>query len=219
MLRHGFATIKCGLKTPTIVAAWRYPNIYGTLRMRKPIMKLWPRPHYIVLKRKPYCFVPFSKRFASTLRFRIVFALFTLQRVSVLKTLLNRIFFYIIPPFFLYYFPCNKLKLSHYAEVRPGLVPNHLGFSGLRPSHFYYHRSTQSLQTKKRYKSRSLLKKSKSSLDTFKCAFKSVKRLKLTARKEARKPPESLSAILDTRGWVVFSKVVVLWWRIRFQIP
>ena len=83
MLRHGFATIKCRLKTPTIVAAWRYPNIYGTLRKRKPIMKLWPRPHYIVLKRKPYCFVPFSKRFASTLRFRIVFPVHTTTRIRI----------------------------------------------------------------------------------------------------------------------------------------
>ena len=59
----------------------------------------------------------------------------TLQRVFVLKALLNLIFSYILPPF-LQYFPRDKLKLSHYAEVHPGFVQNHLGFGGLRPSRF-----------------------------------------------------------------------------------
>ena len=54
----------------------------------------------------------------------------TIQRVSVLKTFLNLIFFHSLPPFFLYYFPCDKLKLSHYAEVR-------LQWSCPEPSRFW----------------------------------------------------------------------------------
>ena len=87
-----------------------------------------PRPHYTVFKRKRYCFVPFSKRLRPHLSFPYCFRPSTLQRVSVLKTLLKLIFSYILPPFFLHYFPRNKLKLSHYAKVRPGLVSNNLGF-------------------------------------------------------------------------------------------
>ena len=64
-------------------------------------LTLRPRPHCTVFKRKRYYFVPFSKRFASTL---IIFVSFSyrfrpsiLQRVSVLKTLLNLIFSYNLP--------------------------------------------------------------------------------------------------------------------------
>ena len=98
-----------------------------------------PRPHYTVFKRR-YCFVPFSKDSRPHLSFPYRF-----PPVHT-PTLLNLIFFCILPPVFLHYFSRNKLKLSHYAEVLPGLFPNHLGFSGLRPSRFYYHRSAQSWQ-------------------------------------------------------------------------
>ena len=46
----------------------------------------------------------------------------TTIRIRHVKTLLNLIFSYILPPFFLHYFPRDKLKLSHYTEVRPDLV-------------------------------------------------------------------------------------------------
>ena len=102
----------------------------------------------------------------------------TLQRASVLKTLLNLIFF-------LHYFPRDKLKLPHHAEVRPGLVQNHLDFGGLRPSRFIpVPPEAGKLRSLKI--SCSLHEKSKSSLKRVKCASKSVKRLKITAiNKEA----------------------------------
>ena len=62
-----------------------------------------------------------------------------------------------------------------------------------------------------------LLGKSKSCLNRVKWASKSVKRLKITAiNKETIW--KRLSAILYTHGWVVYSQVVLLWWRHRFQI-
>ena len=63
----------------------------------------------------------------------------------------------------------------------------------------------------------SLLEKSKSCLNRVKWASKGVKRLKITAiNKETIW--KRLSAILYTHGWVVYSQVVLLWWRHRFQI-
>ena len=59
---------------------------------------LRPRPYYTVFKWKRYCFAPFWKRFASTLIVSYPFRPFTLQRVSVLKTLLNLIVSYNLPP-------------------------------------------------------------------------------------------------------------------------
>ena len=62
-----------------------------------------------------------------------------------------------------------------------------------------------------------LLEKSKSCLNRVKWASKSVKRLKITAiNKETIW--KRLSAILYTHGWVVYSQVVLLWWRHRLQI-
>ena len=95
-------------------------------------MSLGPRPHY----KNDTVLFRFQEDSHPHLSFLYRFGPSTLQRVSALKTLLNLIFFYILPPFFLHYFPRNKLKLSHYPEVRPDLVSNHHGFSGLRPSRF-----------------------------------------------------------------------------------
>ena len=62
-----------------------------------------------------------------------------------------------------------------------------------------------------------LLEKSKSCLSRVKWASKSVKRLKITAiNKETIW--KRLSAILYTHGYVVYSQMVLLWWRHRFQI-
>ena len=108
-----------------------------------------PVPHYTVFKRERYCFVPFSKWFASTLIVSVSFSpVHTTTRICIEDALQN-LFSYILPPFFLHNFPRDKLILSHYAEVHPDLVQNHLGFGELRPSRFYYPRSAQSLQAKK----------------------------------------------------------------------
>ena len=144
------------------------------------MITLRPRTHYTVFKRKRYCFVPFSKKLRPHLLFPYRFSPSTLQRVSVLKTLLNLILSYILPPFFLHYFPCDKLKLSHYAEVRPGLVHNHLGFGGLRPSRFILV-PPEAGNVRSLTISCSFLEKSKSSLNRVKCASKCVKRLIITA--------------------------------------
>ena len=76
----------------------------------------------------------FQKDLHPHLSFSYHFHPSTLQRVSVLKTILNLIFFYKI--FFLHYFPCNKLNLFHYAEFHPGLVPNRLGTESFLLSSF-----------------------------------------------------------------------------------
>ena len=62
-----------------------------------------------------------------------------------------------------------------------------------------------------------LLEKSKSCFNRVKWASKSVKRLKITAINNET-IWKRLSAILYTHGWVVYSQVVLLWWRHRFQI-
>ena len=111
-----------------------------------------PRPHYTVFKRKRYCFVPFSKRFASTLIISVPFLpVHTTTRIRIQNALKPILLssLSILPP--LLSSTRDKLKSSHYAEVRPGLVQNHLVFSGLRPSRFYYPRSDQSWQAKKLY--------------------------------------------------------------------
>ena len=158
------------------------------------IFDIRPRPHYNVFKRKRYCFVPFSKRFSCTLN--IVSVSFppvhTTTRI-LLKTLLNLIFSYILHPFFLHYFPCDKLKLPHYAEVRPDLVQNYVGFGGFRPSRFIL-APPKAGKRGSLIKSCSLLEKSKSSLNRVKCVSKSVKRLKITAiNKDVCPQPWSLT--------------------------
>ena len=86
--------------------------------------------------------------------------------------------------------------MSHYPEVRPGLVQSPLCFSRLRPSRFIF-------VPPKAGKLRSFiisfphLKKSKDSLNRVKCAFKSVKRPEITAiNKDATSKRLSLSWIL-----------------------
>ena len=116
------------------------------------------------------------------------------------------------PPFSLHYFPRDKLKLSHYAEVRTGLIQNHLGFDELLSSSFRCPKKIRSFMI-----FCCLLEKSKSCLNRVKWASMCVKRLKLAAiNKEAIW--KRLPAMLYTHGWVVYSQVVLLWWRHRFQI-
>ena len=135
---------------------------------------------------KTVLFCSVFKKIWSTLIVSVSFRSSTLQRVSVLKTLLNFVLSYILPPLFLHYFPRDKFKLSHYAEVRPGLdlVQNHLSFGGLRPSRFILV-PPEAGKLRSLIIPCSLLEKTKR-LNRVKCAFKSVKRLKFTAiNKEA----------------------------------
>ena len=191
---------------PNNVGCW-WPTMLGPFAWA-----FRPRPHYTVFKRKRYCFVPFLKRFAATLIVSVRFRPSTLQRVSVLKTLLNRIFFYILPPFFLFYFPRNKVVPLRWPSSWSCFELS----TGFDQVVFIIIVPPKDGKLRSFIISCSLFEKSKS-FNRVKCAFKSVKRLKMTTiNKEATRKRQSV--ILDTRGWVFCTQVVVLWWRHRFQI-
>ena len=114
---------------------------------------LRPRPHYTVFKRKRYYFVPFSKRFASTLIVSVSFSpVHTTTRIRIENALKPYILSY--SPFIL-----PLLLSSRQIKVVPLRrssswscpEPSRILVSGLRPSRFYYHRSAQSCQAKKLY--------------------------------------------------------------------
>ena len=73
----------------------------------------------------------------------------TLQRVFVLKMLLNLIFFYILPPLL----SSQKIKVVplHWSSSWSCPESSLEVFSGLRPCRFYYPRSAQSWQAKQLY--------------------------------------------------------------------
>ena len=67
-----------------------------------------PRPYYTVFKRKRYSFVPFSKRFASTRIVSVPFShVHTTTRIRI-ENAFKLTFSYILSPFFLHYFSCDK---------------------------------------------------------------------------------------------------------------
>ena len=119
----------CILKTRTTVLQYsRRVSRHFCLR---------PRPRYTVFKRKRYWFVPFSKRFASTLIVSVSFSpVHTKTRIHIEN---------VLKPLFSLHSSSITLLARNFKSC-----PTTLGFSGLRPKHkhktFYYHRSAQSWQ-------------------------------------------------------------------------
>ena len=92
----------------------------------------------------------FQKDLRPHLSFPYRFRQSAVQRVSVMKMLLCLIYPLIFPlhPSTMTFLVA---KLSHHAEVRPGLDQNRLGFDGFRPSESFYTCSAWSWQAKKPY--------------------------------------------------------------------